>query len=128
QHSAPAFSYLCVRKVHRSDRLSRASASNGAAPVEASACRAGLSPLLRAVHAGSSVLFYFPDVPGTHMLVQVAGAALGDDFLNLVLHDIFVARQIIPSPQNADRDRKSTRLNSSHQIISYAVCCLKTKR
>src|SRR5438552_5359270 len=25
------------------------------------------------------------------------------------------------------RDRKSTRLNSSHQIISYAVCCLKKK-
>src|SRR5258708_25546850 len=25
------------------------------------------------------------------------------------------------------RDRKSTRLNSSHQIISYAVFCLKTK-
>src|SRR5258708_15742312 len=24
-------------------------------------------------------------------------------------------------------DRKSTRLNSSHQIISYAVFCLKTK-
>src|SRR5207244_9312217 len=24
-------------------------------------------------------------------------------------------------------DRKSTRLNSSHQIISYAVVCLKTK-
>src|SRR5947208_12640023 len=24
-------------------------------------------------------------------------------------------------------DRKSTRLNSSHQIISYAVLCLKTK-
>jgi len=25
-------------------------------------------------------------------------------------------------------DRKSTRLNSSHQIRSYAVCCLKKKR
>src|SRR5574344_2783883 len=25
-------------------------------------------------------------------------------------------------------DRKSTRLNSSHQISSYAVCCLKTKK
>src|SRR5258708_27597916 len=25
-------------------------------------------------------------------------------------------------------DRKSTRLNSSHQIISYAVFCLKKKR
>src|SRR5947208_7635308 len=27
----------------------------------------------------------------------------------------------------ADEDRKSTRLNSSHQIISYAVFCLKKK-
>src|SRR5258708_28153543 len=26
------------------------------------------------------------------------------------------------------RDRKSTRLNSSHQIISYAVFCLKKKK
>src|SRR5258708_34568965 len=26
-----------------------------------------------------------------------------------------------------ERDRKSTRLNSSHQIISYAVFCLKKK-
>src|SRR5258708_39738738 len=26
-----------------------------------------------------------------------------------------------------NRDRKSTRLNSSHQIISYAVFCLKKK-
>src|SRR5258708_21565429 len=30
------------------------------------------------------------------------------------------------SPVSA-RDRKSTRLNSSHQIISYAVFCLKKK-
>src|SRR5258708_29378619 len=28
----------------------------------------------------------------------------------------------------ADLDRKSTRLNSSHQIISYAVFCLKKKK
>src|SRR5258708_26130270 len=28
----------------------------------------------------------------------------------------------------ADVDRKSTRLNSSHQIISYAVFCLKKKK
>src|SRR6185436_20430683 len=28
----------------------------------------------------------------------------------------------------ADEDRKSTRLNSSHQIISYAVFCLKKKK
>src|SRR5438552_8558258 len=36
-------------------------------------------------------------------------------------------------PQNVLRlqvpiDRKSTRLNSSHQIISYAVFCLKKKK
>src|SRR3989440_4734767 len=29
---------------------------------------------------------------------------------------------------NARRDRKSTRLNSSHDQISYAVFCLKTKK
>src|SRR5207244_11843178 len=29
--------------------------------------------------------------------------------------------------RTAERDRKSTRLNSSHQIISYAVFCLKKK-
>src|SRR5258708_17365064 len=30
-------------------------------------------------------------------------------------------------PRNDVPDRKSTRLNSSHQIISYAVFCLKKK-
>src|SRR5258708_27987426 len=30
-------------------------------------------------------------------------------------------------PQTPRVDRKSTRLNSSHQIISYAVFCLKKK-
>src|SRR5207244_12594282 len=31
-------------------------------------------------------------------------------------------------PRETTRDRKSTRLNSSHQIISYAVFCLKKKK
>src|SRR5688572_32230035 len=31
-------------------------------------------------------------------------------------------------PQAARRDRKSTRLNSSHSQISYAVFCLKKKK
>src|SRR5256885_12936923 len=29
--------------------------------------------------------------------------------------------------ESEDRDRKSTRLNSSHLVISYAVFCLKKK-
>src|SRR3989442_7706140 len=32
-----------------------------------------------------------------------------------------------PSPPSNERDRKSTRLNSSHVRISYAVFCLKKK-
>src|SRR5690606_41857013 len=32
-----------------------------------------------------------------------------------------------PEAQNTDIDRKSTRLNSSHVKISYAVFCLKKK-
>src|SRR5258708_12915825 len=31
------------------------------------------------------------------------------------------------APPHGSSDRKSTRLNSSHQIISYAVFCLKKK-
>src|SRR5688500_19805752 len=34
-------------------------------------------------------------------------------------------RQIVGKPR---RDRKSTRLNSSHLVISYAVFCLKKKK
>src|SRR3990170_6905442 len=33
-----------------------------------------------------------------------------------------------PAPAAPRADRKSTRLNSSHQIISYAVFCLKKKK
>src|SRR5258708_27074120 len=34
----------------------------------------------------------------------------------------------VPEPGLLLQDRKSTRLNSSHQIISYAVFCLKKKK
>src|SRR5258708_17722084 len=33
-----------------------------------------------------------------------------------------------PAAASTVTDRKSTRLNSSHQIISYAVFCLKKKK
>src|SRR5437667_6414717 len=33
-----------------------------------------------------------------------------------------------PRPSRSIRDRKSTRLNSSHITISYAVFCLKKKK
>src|SRR3712207_7498486 len=39
-----------------------------------------------------------------------------------------VARRIPVAPAGQLRDRKSTRLNSSHANISYAVFCLKKKK
>src|SRR2546426_7331323 len=38
------------------------------------------------------------------------------------------ARDFSGSVAAADLDRKSTRLNSSHLVISYAVFCLKKKK
>src|SRR5437588_10793621 len=37
------------------------------------------------------------------------------------------ARRLQPRRRRAGSDRKSTRLNSSHTVISYAVFCLKKK-
>src|SRR2546426_7824421 len=35
---------------------------------------------------------------------------------------------LLPGPTSGSGDRKSTRLNSSHLVISYAVFCLKKKK
>src|SRR5258708_23144707 len=43
-------------------------------------------------------------------------------------HRVEELRQPSTGGERQDRDRKSTRLNSSHQIISYAVFCLKKKK
>src|SRR5437879_13401321 len=43
--------------------------------------------------------------------------------------NLFTQRASLPhSPLLQRRDRKSTRLNSSHRCISYAVFCLKKKK
>src|SRR3712207_7435441 len=55
--------------------------------------------------------------PGHEILLQIQS----DDQLSL--------RDQLPQPAPARRaDRKSTRLNSSHANISYAVFCLKKKK
>src|SRR5689334_23667871 len=49
------------------------------------------------------------------------------------LHEVALAEEReaedhdLPAPRLAEEDRKSTRLNSSHSSISYAVFCLKKK-
>src|SRR5207248_5078877 len=42
--------------------------------------------------------------------------------------DLGRAPQILAALRRAAGDRKSTRLNSSHRTISYAVFCLKKKK
>src|SRR5258708_29907109 len=52
--------------------------------------------------------------PGPSIFSSYGAVCLGKSFKNQFL-------KLLP-------DRKSTRLNSSHQIISYAVFCLKKKK
>src|SRR5947207_8292256 len=42
--------------------------------------------------------------------------------------DQCVLDRLPPGSVDQGRDRKSTRLNSSHTVISYAVFCLKKKK
>src|SRR5437588_8302638 len=79
------------------------------------------------------IFFYAPPTPVIYTL------SLHDALPILVAHCAFPARCIIPLanlPWNTFngkfargimQDRKSTRLNSSHTVISYAVFCLKKK-
>src|SRR5205807_7339363 len=41
---------------------------------------------------------------------------------------IVVGAKVLRQPVLPSKDRKSTRLNSSHLVISYAVFCLKKKK
>src|SRR2546422_8223446 len=43
-------------------------------------------------------------------------------------HGVSHRLRLPPVPRRPDVDRKSTRLNSSHGYISYAVFCLKKKK
>src|SRR5256885_7465717 len=51
--------------------------------------------------------------------------AVPDGIINLADHEAHARQRM---DDNAWADRKSTRLNSSHLVISYAVFCLKKKR
>src|SRR5207244_12190817 len=77
-----------------------------------------------------SLVFFFSNDPATseiytlslHDALPISGGYSPSIHPKFVLGDV----RIRTSP-NTNLDRKSTRLNSSHQIISYAVFCLKKK-
>src|SRR5947208_10374827 len=69
--------------------------------------------------------------------LRTAGFQREDILVRQARTDVCPGSAIVSRSENAilsackeicsGRDRKSTRLNSSHQIISYAVFCLKKK-
>src|SRR3712207_7050667 len=58
------------------------------------------------------------------------GGVIGDVFPDFGPLTAFLDQGVDPSPDALEsvEDRKSTRLNSSHANISYAVFCLKKKK
>src|SRR5258708_18598011 len=91
----------------------------------------------------TSLFFFFNDTATTEIytlsLHDALPIFLRDALANPVMEVLhaflvegmrFHAQQVRPfqrPERRAELDRKSTRLNSSHQIISYAVFCLKKK-
>src|SRR5256885_3994300 len=51
-----------------------------------------------------------------------------DYFTDPSQNSVVINTRLKPTQPRDDLDRKSTRLNSSHLVISYAVFCLKKKK
>src|SRR2546422_8594301 len=60
---------------------------------------------------------------GRRRPLRIAGVPVGQE-----LTDLTPCREPCRGPRSGLPDRKSTRLNSSHGYISYAVFCLKKKK
>src|SRR3989454_9354821 len=61
--------------------------------------------------------------------VTIMAAVLISGFVSLTLTPMMCSRILKPHREDQRHgDRKSTRLNSSHLVISYAVFCLKKKK
>src|SRR3712207_7523361 len=72
-----------------------------------------------------------PDLANDRLLVYVSSYGPGANLNCLPPHDkISIVAIPLSDPKSASviADRKSTRLNSSHANISYAVFCLKKKK
>src|SRR3712207_7466338 len=61
---------------------------------------------------------------GVGMLIGLVGAATTEHSV----HEAHRSSVLAAAERDALQDRKSTRLNSSHANISYAVFCLKKKK
>src|SRR5947208_10276630 len=65
---------------------------------------------------------------GFFNLTRQLGGSIGVALLTTLLAQRQAFHRAVLVEKVGALDRKSTRLNSSHQIISYAVFCLKKKK
>src|SRR5258708_6987585 len=82
--------------------------------------------LLPPLHAGWSVRRKSRHFQSYEEVAKRFGKLLGID--PWLINPLFGRSEGIDFANGVGIDRKSTRLNSSHQIISYAVFCLKKKK
>src|SRR2546427_8509911 len=81
-----------------------------------------------------TTLFRSPEVVATECifspyLLSLQNSGMAEVGLHIHLYyDMISAMGVVPRGTPFAGDRKSTRLNSSHSQISYAVFCLKKKR
>src|SRR2546428_6298858 len=73
-----------------------------------------------------STLFPYTTLFRSIRLPELEHVGLGPR--SVVAHPFLLAPGLYAAPLARARDRKSTRLNSSHDQISYAVFCLKKKK
>src|SRR5260221_2927798 len=79
--------------------------------------------------AGHKVTIYDPEPPGRGCSFGNAGHIAVDHIRPLARLDVLAqVPRMLTDPLSPLADRKSTRLNSSHTVISYAVFCLKKKK
>src|SRR5256885_10104762 len=67
-------------------------------------------------------------LPIPHENVMFFAAALHDEAAVQIVNEIGGAPVQLGAHRGHEGDRKSTRLNSSHPVISYAVFCLEKKK
>src|SRR2546426_5770457 len=79
--------------------------------------------LFRSPEGGSIAVRGRADASTGSIIVSVSDTGRGMPLE--IRNSLFTARAISRKPGG---DRKSTRLNSSHLVISYAVFCLKKKK
>src|SRR5438552_17450257 len=75
--------------------------------------RSTLFPYTTLFRSDGKLVIFWPHARASSVIVL--------DGVHWIIHHVFKKRTLT-------LDRKSTRLNSSHQIISYAVFCLKKKK